>query len=166
MDLNTKFILISTIVVLMVIILANVELYYNKIHCKYYVDMPKQSMVILPKHSGLNYPVYVYDKSKIKKRDLDYQLGFNSNNYIKKKIPEHVASKIATPILEITSGIKNLSKTKTPINSLYSFLGKSDDVIGNANPLTCIDTSNFRMLVNKNDALTEAFFAGGKLFFV
>ena len=151
----------------MVIILANVELYYNKVHCKYYVDTPKPSMVILPKHySGLNYPIYIYDKSKIKKRDLDYQLGFNSNNYIKKKIPEHVASKIATPILEITSGIKNISKTKTPINTLYSSVGKSDSVIGNANPLTYTDTSNFRMLVSKNDALTEAFFAGGKLFFI
>lgn len=166
MDFNTRFILISLIIVLMVIILANVELYYNKSHCKYCTDIPKYSMVILPKYSGLNYPVYVYDKSKIKRRDIDYQLGYNSNDYIKKRIPEHVASKIATPIKEITSNIKNISKTKTPINTLYSSLGKSDDVIGNANPLSYTDASNFRMLISKKDALTEAFFAGNKLFFL
>ena len=161
-----SFLTIAIIVVLLVVILANVELYYNKSHCKYKVEMPKVSLVIMPQMSGLKHPLYIYDKSKIKKRDIDYQLGYNSNEYVKKRIPEHVASKIASPIMEITSNIKSIPNSKMPINTLYSSLGMSDTVIGNVNPLTYTDTSNYRMLIHNEDLRTEAFVAGRNLYII
>ena len=151
-------------VVCLVIILANIELYYNEHRCRFDAQMPKKCLVIMPKDSGLEFPIYVYNKSKVKKRDLDYQLGYNSNDYIKRQVPEHVASKITGPIREIASGIKRIPTTKMPVNALYSSLGKSDAVISSANPLMYTDANDYRILIHKHDALAEAFIANGRLY--
>lgn len=163
---NLNVLSISLTIVLLVIVLANIELYYNKNNCKYSTTIPKGCLVIMPKESGLKYPAYVYDKKKMKKRDLNYQLGYNADDYVKRKIPEHIASKISFPIREIINGIKKIPKTKTPINTLYSSLGKTNDLIGNIDPLAYTDLSNLRILIHKFDLKTEAFTAGGRLYFI
>lgn len=166
MILSRSFLFISFTVVLIVIILANIELYYNESHCRYKTIIPKKLVIISSKELGITHPVYVYNKTKIKRTDITYQLGFDESKYVKKKIPEHVASKIFSPIRDIGVGIKTIPKTRMPINTLYSSLGKSDEVIGNVNPLTYVDTSDYRMLIHKNDEGIEAFFASDMLYFI
>lgn len=166
MNLHTLFILIILVLMVIVVLLANIELWYNKRKCKCKTNMPKISTVIMPNTSGMSKPIYVYNKDKIKKRDLDFQLGFNDNDYIKKKIGEHVASKIAVPLRDIFGGILNVPKSKTPINTLYNSLGKSDEALLTANPLTFTDANKYRMLISKADAMNEAFIAGGVLYFI
>lgn len=166
MELSGKFLLILMIISLIIFILAVIELMVNKHRCRYSIDIPKRYIVIMPRDSGLHEPVYIYDKSKVKKHDIDYKLGYRDSDYVKVKVPEHVVSKVLRPINTISNNLKELPNSKTPINDIYNSLGMSDSVINSANPLTYNDVSNYRMLIARKDSKCETFIANGKMYFI
>ena len=166
MELSGKLLLLLMIVTLIIFILAVIELMINKHRCRYSVDVPKKCLVIMPRDSGFHEPIYIYDKSKIRKPYLDFGLGYRDCDYVKVKIPEHVASKVMKPINTIGEILKEIPHSKTPINDLYNSIGMSDNVISSANPLTYNDTNNYRMLIARKDSKCETFIANGKLYFV
>ena len=162
---NVKFVFIVITIVITIIILANLELYMNKRNCIFSVSLSKDSSVFLPEYTGFMDPVYVYNSKKIKKRDLNYQVGYNEGKYIKKNIQEHVASKISNPLKELGSLLKKIPKSKTPINTLYSTFGKSGEIINTADPLSYNPLSGYKMLTSIRDG-ADAFIANDKLYVI
>lgn len=150
---------------LIIMLLANLELYFNKRNCALSVSLSKDSSVLLPEHTGFMDPIYIYNSKKIKRRDLDYQLGYNERQYVKKRVQEHVASKISNPLNELGILLKKIYKTKTPINTLYSTLGKSGEILNTVDPLSYNPLSEYRMLTSVRDNV-DAFMADNKLFIV
>lgn len=162
---NIKFIFILVIIVIIIILLANLELYINKRSCVVSVSLSKDSSVLLPEYTGFMDPVYIYNSKKVKKRDLNYQLGYNERKYITKKIQEHVASKISNPLKELGTLLKKIPKSKTPINTIYSTFGKSGEIISKADPLSYNPFSEYKMLTSVRDG-ADAFIADNKLYIV
>lgn len=160
---NIKFIFLLVVIVIIIIGLANLELYVNKYNCMASVSLSKDSSVLLPEYTGFMDPIYVYNSKKVKRRDLDYQLGYNEKNYIKKQIQEHVASKISSPLKELGALLKKIPKSKTPINTLYSTFGKSGEIISSADPLSYNPLSGYKMLTSIRDG-ADAFIANDKLY--
>ena len=162
---NIKFIFILVIIVLIIIALSNLELYINKRNCVVSVSLSKDSSVLLPEYTGFMDPVYIYNSKKVKRRDLDYQLGYNEGKYTKKHIQEHVASKISNPLKELGTLLKKIPKSKTPINTIYSTFGKSGEIISTADPLSYNPLSEYNMLTSLRDD-ADAFIADNKLYIV
>ena len=162
-SINIKFIFVLVIIVIVIIALANLELYINKHNCMASVSLSKDSSVLLPEYTGFMDPVYVYNSKKVKRRDLDYQLGYNEGKYIKKHIQEHVASKISNPLKELGILLKKIPKSKTPINTLYSTFGKGGEIISTADPLSYNPLSGYKMLTSIRDG-ADAFIAYDKLY--
>ena len=165
MSINVKFIFILIIIVLIVILLANLELYINKRNCAVSVSLSKDTNVLLPEYTGFMDPIYIYNSKKIKRRDLNYQLGYNEGKYIKKHVQEHVASKISNPLKELGLLLKKIPKSKTPINTLYSTIGKSSEIINTADPLSYNPLSEYKMLTSIRDN-AEVFIADNKLYII
>lgn len=173
---------LTVMVVLIIVVMAHLELAWNTHHSRCIMSLPKTFVKIAsPKETfnvksadgfiagsstdTLSKPVYIYNKNKLSRKTLATSEGFDINEYDKRIVHEHVASKIMNPVREIFNGIGHLSKTKTPIDTIYNCLGNSDSIIGNVNPLTYADDSGYRMLVPKGEII-EGFFANGSLFIV
>lgn len=161
--LSVKFLLIAATVIILVILLANVELYFNKRNSIYVVELSKDCVVLLPKNTGFMDPVYIYNPKKIKKRDLSFEIGYNERNYIKKSIYEHIASKISKPLKELGNVLMSIPKSKTPLNTLYSTIGKSGEIMSTMTPTSYDPSSGYKMLTSIRDS-AEAFVAGNKLY--
>ena len=162
-SINTKFILILIIVVVVIALLGNLELFINKRNCVVSVPISKDSNTLLPEYTGFKDPIYVYNSKKVKRKDLDYKLGYTEDKYIKKPIQEHIASKITHPLKELGAILKKVPKSKMPLNTLYSSFGKGGELINTADPLSYNSLSGYKMLTSTRDN-AEAFIAGNKLY--
>ena len=160
-----KFIAILVVVALVVLVMANLELYLNKRRSFATIAANKYSNILLPKDTGLMDPVYVYNSKKIKRRDLNYQVGYSTRMYSKRTIHEHIASRVMRPIKEFFYILKSIPKSYSPINTLYTSFGKSGEVLNNADPLTFNPLSDYKILSSKRDNV-EAFFSDGKIYLV
>lgn len=159
-----KFILILLIILIIVFILAHIELSVNKYfsYCAIPLD---NSMVLLPEDTGLHDPLYIYNCKKVKRNDLDYQLGYNQNVYTKKKIHEHLASKMSKPLLDALKTFRTIPKSKLPLHSFYSSLNKSSELINAVDPTSYNTSSNYNMLTSKRDN-AEAFIANDVVYII
>lgn len=142
-----RLILYLTIIALL---LSIIEAYSINHRCVTRIDVPKNVVVIEP-NGVVREPIYVYNKKKVKRKDIPYKKGFNDKKYEKRKISEHVGSKIICATANVIKGLVSVVTSKTPIDTLYNSLGKSDGVVSNANPLKYEDDSNIRLLVHKKD---------------
>ena len=165
MGLNIKFIVILTTIALVVILLANIELYFNKKHCVLSLTLSKNTNTLMPENTGFMDPIYIYNSKHIKRRDINYQPGYNERQYVKKTLDEHVASKISHPFKDLTKLLASIPKSKTPINDLYSTVGKSGEIINTIDPLSYNPVSNYKMLTSTRDN-AEAFVSDNKVYII
>lgn len=165
MKLNIKFISILLVIAVVVIILANIELYVNKKHCALSLTLSKNSNTLLPENTGFEDPIYIYNSKHVKRKDLIYQPGYVEEEYVKKVLNEHVASKISHPFKDLTKMVSSMPKSRTPINDLYTTLSKGGEIINTVDPLSFDPASNYKMLTSKRDN-AEAFISGDKLYIV
>lgn len=165
MALNTKFVSILIVMTLIVVILANIELYINKKRCAISLTLSKNSDILMPEKTGFADPIYIYNSKKMKRKELNYLPGYDENKYVKKKLDEHVASKISRPFKELTKTLASIPKSKTPINAIYSSMGKSGEIINTIDPLSYNSFSNYKMLTSIRDN-AEAFVSENKVYII
>lgn len=163
---NEEIRLICFVIVLclFVLLIANIEMLINEYSSVYDVEVPKKYIIV--KNDLFKKPVYIYNKDKVHKHDIHYLSGYNENEYTKKYISEHVASKLNNPIKELFTSLADVPWSKTPINTLYKSLSKSDDIINNVNPLIDIPKNNIYMLISLEDNNKETFISNNRIYFV
>lgn len=137
-------------IIVVIILLSVIELYIAKHLSILSFSIPKTQLTIQPILNINKHPIYIYNSSKIKRGQLNYSIGYNENEYTKHKINEHIGSKICNSTKDVVSCMFNIHKSKTPIDSLYNLLGKSDDVINTVNP-SLNNKNNLRVLIHNDD---------------
>lgn len=164
---NLKFIFVMLMIMIILLVISSIELYINKRKAIWCASPSQGGIVIMPdssKKAKTTDPIYIYNSKKIKREDLDYQIGYDENLYTKKRINEHIASKINTPIKSIISSVMLLPSSSTPINDIFEAIGKSSDVVTSVDPSSTKETK-YKMLTSIRDDV-EAFMAGGKIYIV
>lgn len=154
--------LILAFVITIVIILAIIELEINKRRAIISFALLKDYDVIMPDISGCYDPIYIYNAKRMKRREVKLMSMYSQNDYEKKKIETHVASRITNELRKWWRIIKGIPSSNMPINTIYSAIGKSGNFISSMDPLYYNPYSNFRILTSKRDDV-EAFVSGGKI---
>ena len=161
-EMKSNIWLILAFVVVIVIILAIIELEINKSHSRLSFALLKDYDVIMPDISGCYDPIYIYNAKRMKRREIKLMPMYSPNDYEKKKIETHVASRITNELRKWWRIIKGIPSSNMPINMIYSAIGKSGNFISSMDPLYYNPYSNFRILTSKRDNV-EAFVSGGKI---
>lgn len=161
--LNTTLIKWIVIIALIVLILANLELYINKRNADIELSLKKKFHVIPPIVSGCKHDVIIYNPNSIKKKEVLKQTN-EKDLVIKKYVDEHLASKLTVPIVGLKDKLKGIAHSSTPINDLYSAFGKAGEVVGTSDPLSYNSMSGYKMLLHPDDKETFAFIAYDKIY--
>lgn len=164
MEIFKKFLSTMTLIVVLVFVLANIELYINKKSCILSIDLSKRYNIILPEYTGFSDPIYIYNTKNVKRNEIMYRPGYNEKNYVKKKLSEHVASKISRPFRDIVKTVLLLPKSKTPINDLYEAVSRSSDMKNIIHPL-CSSFGDYRMITSKRDD-ADGFVSDKKIYII
>jgi hypothetical protein len=152
-----RILLLFLIVFLTIIIIGACELEINTSRPLCSGDIPDRYAVI--KHQKLKNPVYIINTDRVREGN------FNINDYNMIELTEHVISKFYRRFSSFASRIKNNYKTKTPINTVFMIIGKSDEILNTINPMTSLKNDNFRIYKHKDDHV-EAFIYNNKFYII
>lgn len=167
MNFNLNFLFVVLLLLILILTISSIELFINKRKSIWCSAVPQGGIVILPKsinRKEIIDPIYIYNSKKINKNDIDYQIGYDENLYTKKKITEHIASKMHSPIKSIVEGLMILPTSSTPVNDLFATIGKGGDIMTSVDPMTT-KTTKYKMLTSLRDDV-EAFIANGKIYLI
>jgi hypothetical protein len=76
---------------------------------------------------------------------------------------EHIVGRVYGNINNYLTNIHKRYKTKTPINTAYNILGKSDDIFNTINPITSSKLLKYKLLAHVCDGV-EGFIYNGKYY--
>ena len=155
-DIDGELLIILGVITIILIILAYLELKRCRKICKFKSLLPQDYYVILPRFSGLNYPVYIYNSSKVHRRDIKYERDYNAKDYRKMKLNEHIIPKLYKCLMKSFSTFRSIIKSNTPISTLYKSISGVDDIINTVNPMT-MDVTKYKMLIHKDDMKNDVF---------
>ncbi len=156
--------MIAFVVLLIVLLVANIELYLVEDKAIFINKAPKTYYVLSAKDTGLTNPIYIYNKKNVKFRDIPKHPGFNSDNYQKTEINEHVASKFNTKLRDFGKLVLHLPTSSIPIQKLYNTISKGQEFMMLKDNVT-IDESNVKIVYPKDDNI-EFFTVGDKIYVI
>lgn len=148
--------LVVCIILLIITICALVEIDKCSKHFKFKAYLPKEYYLILPCYSGFQYPIIVYNTSKITKDKIFENEHINGINYRDIRIHEHIVSKIETKCRKFANKCKRVKYSKTPINSLYSSLLPFGSLMNDINPLN-VNKNKYKVIVHNEDVINQKF---------
>lgn len=162
MEVN-KYVIAVVILTLIVLILAELELYSHKRSSEVVVtttDIPENGvMSIAAKDSGLKHDVYIYDASKVKTKDIRQQLKIPT--YVKSTISEHIAGKLNKTGKKLwTKVVKD--HNPMPINRIYNAVNETGRAVAKVVPDGSL-TGQLRMLTHPSSQLS-GFIDGGRIY--
>jgi len=136
MNETIKLIFIFCGVALIVLLVANIEMYINKNNSIYSGQLMKRYVYIPPETSGLQDPIWIFNSKNIKAKDIQYPNGYNKRKYTKSVIDEHLASKLNKPLKELLQSLRHLPKSSMPLNTLYTTISKGEEAVYSVDPGT------------------------------
>jgi hypothetical protein len=161
---NKTFLLTVLVVFVIVVLLANIELWYNNRKCTLKIPVNKDFHILTPEQTGLSHNVVVY-KNSYKDKDalkMEYADGLN----IKKHVEEHVGSKMVTPIRDIGKRMKEIPYSSTPLNDIVNCVSKTSTFIGDTDIRNFDGDTGYKMLLHEDDDRVKAYIAYGMLYMV
>lgn len=165
MNETIRLILIFGSVAFVVLIIANIELFINEKKAIYSNDLVKTVMMIPPRKTGLNDPIWIFNSKNIKSKDIQYPQGHNHSLYQKYKMDEHLASKMNRPIKEFFSYLANIPKSSMPINNLFKSVSKGEEAIFTVDPSTSDISTQYKIIHSNRDKI-ESFISGDKFYII
>lgn len=164
MNETIKLILILALITVIVSIFANIELFITKRRAFYDVPITKNFVMLKPEYTGLSKPVWIFNSKNIKSRNIPHSNGFNKNEYTKYRIEEHLASKLNRPLKEFFTTIKQIPKSKMPLNALFNTISKGEVFATSVDPGTINNrASDYKIIHSKNDNI-ETFIADDRIY--
>ena len=156
--------LVFTCVSVLVLIVANVELFINKYISVYEGNLVKDVKMISAEKTGLNDPIWIYNSKRVHLKDIRFPFKYHKSDFVKEHIEEHLGSKINRPFLEVIENTKNIFKSSMPVNNLYKILSKGEEAIYTVDPGMGIETTNYKLIHSKRDNNIEAFISGNSFY--
>ena len=101
MNETVKLFLLFSMVAIIVLIIANIELAINKNKSIYSGELMKTFEMIPVRKTGLKDPIWIYNTKNTHARDIRFTTNHNYNKYIKSTIDEHLASKMNKPLFSV-----------------------------------------------------------------
>lgn len=166
MDFGENLTYILCFLAVVILIVSNIELMLCKNKSKFAIEIPKEVVILQPEKFGIRYPMYIYNSSNIKRKDIKFLPTYTDKTYVKYDIPIHVASKINAPLVNAWNGIKQLPYSKMPINTLYSAVNNSDSFMASINPINGGDKSKYKLLISTFDDNKIELFIDDRIYFM
>ena len=163
MNETVKLILVFIAVAIVVVIIANIEMYINKKKAIYTTPLVKRYAVLTPNQTGLQDPIWIFNTKNIHAKDIRFPNGFNKNKFTKERVQEHLASKLNRPIGDLINYVRRLPKSSMPINTLYNTISKGEEAVFGVDPSSGTAESNYKIIHSKRDNI-ETFISGEELF--
>ena len=166
MNPTVEFFLTLTIIALIVLVVSNIELFINKNKSVYSEKLCKTYITISPNKTGLRDPIVIFNTKRIHGRDLDLTSIYGTNNYIKRPMNEHIASKLNRPLVELIDILKHFKHTSMPINTLYQTISKGEETVMNADPSVSGSVEPTYKIVHSIRDNIEPFVSGERFYVV
>ena len=164
MNETIRLILIFCTISVIVLIIANLEMYINKNKSIYSGQLMKRYEYITPAKSGLHDPVWIFNSKNIKAKDIEYPRGHNKSKYVKSHIDEHLASKLNRPLKELLQSLVKLPRSSMPLNTLYTTISKGEEAVFSVDPGSIVPIkSNYKILHSTRDNI-EAFISNDQFY--
>lgn len=163
MNETLQLFLIIGVISIIVIIVANIELFITKRKTIFSGPLTKNFVVIKPKYTGFSEPVWIFNSKNMKAKQIPHSNGFNKNEYDKYVIEEHFASRLNRPLREFFDSLKSIPKSKMPMNTLFNAIYKGEVLASSADPAAVIKPSSYKIIHSKQDNV-EAFIAGDNFY--
>lgn len=163
MNETVRLILIFIAVAIIVVLIANIELYINKQKAIYSSSLVKRYEMLTPRKTGLQDPIWIFNTKNVHAKDIQFPHGFNKNKFTKSRIQEHLASKLNRPISDLFTYLKHLPKSTMPINTLYNTISKGEEAVFNVDPGSGTAETNYKIIHSKRDNI-ETFISGDQYF--
>ena len=164
MNETIRLVLIFACVSVLVLIVANIELFINKYIAVHEGELVKGVKMISTEKTGLNDPIWIYNSKNVHMKDIRFPFKYHKSDFVKESIDEHLGSKINRPFFEVIGHMKNIFKSSMPINNLYKILSKGEEAIYIIDPGTGIEMTGYKLIHSKRDNNIEAFISGDKFY--
>jgi hypothetical protein len=154
---SIQLLMFFLILFLLVLIIGACELMYNTTYHSCSGKIPSKCAIV--KHSKYKHPVYIINTDVL---DLS---KINLPNYDVRDMSEHIVGKVYYTLNNYAKNIRRDYKTKTPVNTAYNILGKSDDIFNTINPISSSKLHKYRLLAHLSDKV-EGFIYNGKYYLI
>lgn len=163
--LDKKCLMIISITTIIIVALANLELFINKTKSIVKISIPKNNDIVIlnPNETGERKAIYVYNSKYVNDKNVNVLRGINVEEYDIQMIHEHIASKIYTALNNIYSTIKNVPFSSTPMNDMFRTICYGSDLINTVDPLVASNITNYRIMKPKGSQIT-AFIDDGYIY--
>ncbi len=161
---NKTFLITVLCIFLVVVLIANIELWYNSKRCAVKVPVNKDFHIFEPEMTGLSHSVVIYKNNCREKDTLKDE--YRNELTMKKSVEEHVGSKLITPISDIGKRMKEIPSSSTPFNDIINCVSKTNGFISDSDIRNFDGETGYKMLVHPDDVHVKAYIAYGFLYVV
>jgi hypothetical protein len=157
-ELTRKTLFIISIIAFVVLLLAIIEVQINTHTSIISFEAPKDHLVV--RHPRLKRPLIIVngDKNLFEKYNL-------RGDYMVVDVPEHVVGKVLRKMKTFCKEIYAHYGTKTPINSIYNLVGKSDELFDLIDPVVEAKKNTYKMY-KPTTSRAEAFVYNNNIYVV
>lgn len=152
---DKKWLILISIVTIVVVALANLELFLNKINASIKVKLPKGSDIIIlkPSETGLDKNVYVFNTKNVNDKAVNVIRGVSIEEYDTQTIHEHIASKVYNALSNIGKTVKHLPISYTPMNDIFRAMCYGSDLLNTVDPLCADNETEYRIMFPKGSTV-------------
>ena len=90
MNETIRLVLMFSCVSVLVLIVANIELFVNKNIATYEGELMKDVKMISANRTGLNDPIWIYNSKNIHMKDIRFPFKYHKSDFVKEPIEEHL----------------------------------------------------------------------------